>query len=370
MGASGESVVMSDKLRFAIVGAGMMGREHIRNLKLFPEARVTALVDPVQTSLDKTLETLGDDAAFARCFPTVEAMIAADAADAVLIVSPNFTHRAVLEPLMATDLAILCEKPLCTTVPDARWAARAAAERSGVFWTGMEYRFMPPMSRFIDDIRGGAVGRLAMLSIREHRFPFLVKVGDWNRFNRNTGGTMVEKCCHFFDLMRHIVGREAVSVYCSGAMDVNHLDERYEGERPDIIDNSYTVVEFDGGVRAMLDLCMFAEGEEQQEAVAAVGDKAKLAVTIPSGELVFSPRTAFRRPERVVRTQVDVDPAALAAGTHHGSTFYQMQAFIAAVQGRGPVIVTADDGLKAVAIGAAAELSAREKRVVRLDEFA
>jgi predicted dehydrogenase len=47
-----------------------------------------------------------------------------------------------------------------------------------------------------------------------------------------------------------------------------------------------------------------------------------------------------------------------------------MQAFIAAVQGRGPVIVTAEDGLKAVAIGAAAELSAREKRVVRLAEFA
>jgi predicted dehydrogenase len=44
-----------------------------------------------------------------------------------------------------------------------------------------------------------------MLTIREHRFPFLSKVGDWNRFNRNTGGTFVEKCCHFFDLMRLIL---------------------------------------------------------------------------------------------------------------------------------------------------------------------
>jgi len=108
-----------------------MGREHIRNLKLFPEAQVTALIDPVQSSLDKTLATLGPDADGARCFPTVEAMIAARGADAVLIVSPNFTHRAVLEPLMATNLAILCEKPLCTTVADARWAAQAAAARSG-----------------------------------------------------------------------------------------------------------------------------------------------------------------------------------------------------------------------------------------------
>ena len=39
----------------------------------------------------------------------------------------------------------------------------------------------------------------------EPRFPFLRKVGDWNRFNRNTGGTLVEKCCHFFDLMNLVV---------------------------------------------------------------------------------------------------------------------------------------------------------------------
>ena len=47
-----------------------------------------------------------------------------------------------------------------------------------------------------------------MLSIREHRLPFLQKVDDWNRFNKNTGGTLVEKCCHFFDLMRRIIGSE------------------------------------------------------------------------------------------------------------------------------------------------------------------
>ncbi len=347
-----------------------MGREHIRNLKLLPEAAVTALVDPVAASLESASRTLGAERAEARTFNTVEAMLAAGGVDAVLVSSPNHTHRAVLEPLLATDLAILCEKPLCTTVADARWVAERAEARAAVFWTGMEYRFMPPMSRFIEEIQAGKLGRLAMLSIREHRFPFLVKVGDWNRFNRNTGGTMVEKCCHFFDLMRLIVGREAVSVFCSGAMDVNHLDERYGGERPDIIDNSFTVVDFEGGVRAMLDLCMFAEGEEQQEAVAAVGDRAKLEVTIPGGDLAYSPRTPRGEPKAVTRTHVGVDEAVLEAGTHHGATYYQLAAFIDAAAGRGSVQVTADDGVRAVAIGAAAELSAREKRVVRLDECA
>jgi predicted dehydrogenase len=361
---------MAGRLRFGVVGAGMMGREHIRNLNLFPEAEVTALADPVPASLEAALSALGEAAAVARTFSSAEAMLAGADLDAVIVAGPNHTHRALLEPLLATDLAILCEKPLCATTADARWAAARAAERGGVFWTGMEYRFMPPVARFVADVHAGAVGRLVMLSIREHRFPFLVKVGDWNRFSRNTGGTMVEKCCHFFDLMRLIIGREPVSVFCSGAMDVNHLDERYGGERPDIIDNSYTVVEFEGGARAMLDLCMFAEGEEQQEAIAAVGDEAKLEVTIPAGVIARSPRTPYGAPKAVTRTHVMVDPAALAAGSHHGATYYQLSAFIDAVRGQGAVAVTAEDGLRAVIIGAAAELSAREKRVVRIDELA
>ena len=61
--------------------------------------------------------------------------------------------------------------------------------------------------------------------------------------------------------------------------------------------------------------------------------------------------------------------AALGAGSHHGSTFYEHQRFNAAVRGEGPVEVTARDGLMAVAIGMAAEMSARDKRVVEMAEL-
>ena len=53
-----------------------------------------------------------------------------------------------------------------------------------------------------------------------HRFPFLEKVGDWNRFSKNSGGTLVEKCCHFFDLMRLLTQSEPVQVYASGGIAV------------------------------------------------------------------------------------------------------------------------------------------------------
>jgi myo-inositol 2-dehydrogenase/D-chiro-inositol 1-dehydrogenase len=362
-------VSLSQTVRYGLVGTGMMGVEHIQNLALTPGAVVTALADPVESSLGWARAALKDQADGVAAFGTSAQLAASGLCDAVIVASPNMTHRAVLDPLFDAGLHILCEKPVATTVEDSRWIVERAAQSPAAFWTAMEYRYMPPAARFIEQIHGGKIGVLRMLSIREHRFPFLPKVGDWNRFAANSGGTMVEKCCHFFDLMRLIVRSEAVRVYCSGSMDVNHLDERYDGCTPDIIDNSYTTVDFANGVRAMLDLSMFAEGAENQEEITAVGDRARLDCLIPESSLIFSPRTGFHQPKAVEREHVEVDPAILAAGHHHGSTWYEHQKFNAVVRGEGTVEVTAHDGLMAVAIGAAAELSARERRVVEMSEF-
>lgn len=360
---------MGEQVRYGLIGTGMMGVEHINNLAITPGAVVTAMADPVPASLGWAMAALGDRAHGVATFDSAAALAASGLCDAVIVASPNHTHRDTLAPLFDAGLHILCEKPLATTIADAQWIVDRAEAADRVFWTAMEYRYMPPAAEFIAQVRGGRIGRLQMLSIREHRFPFLPKVGDWNRFARNTGGTMVEKCCHFFDLMRLIIQSEAVRIYCSGAMSVNHLDERYGGEVPDIIDNSYTVVDFANGARAMLDLSMFAEGAENQEEITAVGDQARLDVLIPQGALIFSPRVGFRAEKQVERRVVEVDPAALNAGSHHGSTFYEHQKFIAAVRGEGPVEVTARDGLMAVAMGMAAEISAREHRVVAMEEL-
>lgn len=356
-------------MRFGLIGTGLMAQEHIRNLKLFPDVRIVSLMDPVASSLDWAKATLGEGAGDVSSFSDIASMLQGPPLDAVIVASPNYTHHAVLQPLFETGLHILCEKPMATTIGDAQDIVRRSSARAAVFWVGMEYRFMPPVARFISAVQDGRTGQLRRVALHEHRFPFLPKVGDWNRFNVNTGGTMVEKCCHFFDLMRAIVGAEPVRVHCSGAMDVNHLDERYDGQVPDIIDNSFTTVDFDNGVRAMLDLCMFAEGAEEQERIVAIGDVAKLEVGIPSGMLTYSPRVTLGAPKQVERDIVTVDETVLAAGHHHGATFYQLRAFLDAIAGRGPVQITARDGLIAVAMGAAAEISAREHRVVRMDEL-
>jgi predicted dehydrogenase len=347
---------------YGIIGSGTMGREHIQNLRLIPEARVVALADPYPDSLARAGALVGGPVA---SYDDHRDLLARADVDVVVIATPNHTHAAVLADAFATGKHILCEKPLCTTIEDARAVVAAADRHPGLVWVAMEYRYMPPVARLIEEVRGGTVGRLRMLAIREHRFPFLVKVCDWNRFARNTGGTLVEKCCHFFDLMCLIAADRPVRVYGSGAQDVNHLDERYGGETPDILDNAFVIVDFAGGARAVLDLCMFAEVSPDQEEIVATGDAGKVSCGMPSSNLFIGRRQP--RDEKTVHVPVPED--VLAAGHHHGSTYYQHLAFLQALREGTPPAVSARDGLLAVAMGVAAEASIREGRPIAMAEL-
>ncbi len=341
----------------------MMGREHMRNLALVPDADLVAIADPDAGSREAAMALAGKLGLHIETFADNAEMLDQCAPDAVIIASPNFTHHAVLTEIMPRGLAILVEKPLCTTVEHAHEIAALAADYPALFWVGLEYRYMPPVARFIERVHGGETGDVRMMYIREHRFPFLPKVGDWNRFNSNTGGTLVEKCCHFFDLMRHTLRDEPVRIFASGAQDVNHLDERYGGEVPDILDNAYVTVDFAGGARAVLDLCMFAEGAEQQEEIYALGAKGRLNVAIPAATVTWSPRDRSGPLVEHVETPQD----ALAAGDHHGATYFQLRDFHAALISGGAPTLSAVDGLRSVQMGAAAQQSIATGLPVELD---
>ena len=353
---------MSDIVRYGIIGTGMMGCEHIRNLALVPGAKVTAIADPHEPSRRWGRLAAGEGV---EVYEDPRELLAKAPVDAVVVATPNYTHFDVLQAVFQTRKHVLIEKPLCTTVEDCFRVVDAAAKHPGLVWVGMEYRFMRPVWRLIEEVRGGAIGRLRMLAIREHRFPFLRKVDDWNRFSRNTGGTLVEKCCHFFDLMNLLTTQRPVRVYASGGMDVNHLDERYGGEKPDILDNAYVVVDYEEGARALLDLCMFAENSTNELEIAVTGDRGKAEAFLPAHTLVLTRRDR----DEPASIGFKVDPRAKQAGAHHGSTLLEHLAFLAAIRTGGKPIVSALDGALAVGIGAAGERSAREKRPVELSEL-
>lgn len=350
-----------------------MAREHIQNIGLLPHGEVSVVYDPVP-ELAQSCATLAGAAHVAE---SIEELLAFDALDALVIVSPNFLHVDQLQQIAATrPLPVLCEKPLYTDPGQAAAIAKLAADYPAPLWVAMEYRYMPPVAALIQQA-DQATGGIKMLTVREHRFPFLPKIGDWNRFNAKTGGTLVEKCCHFFDLMRVILKDEPVRVMASAGQSVNHLDETYDGQTPDIWDNGYVIIDFKGGARAMLELCMFAEGARYQEEISAIGPKGKIEALVPGpgrfwpkalGEapvpqLIISPRA----PKGPIIAEIPVDPTILEAGDHNGSTFYQHQRFNAVVRGEGVVEVTADDGMRAVAMGLAAQQSARTGQAVTLD---
>jgi predicted dehydrogenase len=340
----------------------MMGCEHIRNLALLPGVAVTAIADPNPQSRAWARAALGRDVA---TYTDCRELLRDAALDAVVVATPNHTHHDVLQAVFATRLHVLVEKPLATDVDDAKRIVDAAASHPGIVWVGMEYRYMRPVARLVEEVQAGAIGRLWMLAIREHRFPFLPKVGDWNRFNRNTGGTLVEKCCHFFDLMNLIVAQRPLRVYASGGCDVNHKTERYGGEQPDILDNAFAVVDFAGGARALLDLCMFAEHATNELAIAATGDRGQVEAFLPEHRLVLNRRD--RDEPAVVRFPVDAGLAA--AGAHHGSTFFEHVAFRDAIRSGGKPVVSVEDGALAMAMGAAGERSVRLGRPVDLAEL-
>jgi len=351
------------KIRYGIIGCGSMGREHIENIQALQATEVTAMADTFPESLAQAQALLKTPV---PQFDNAQALLDSGLCDAVVVATPNFTHVDVLKQALRTDLHILAEKPLCTKVADAHALVEQARGRQALTWVAQEYRYMPPVAEMIRMAHAGAVGQIHQVSIREHREPFYPKVDDWNRFSENTGGTLVEKCCHYFNLMDFILGEHPVRVFASGEQRVNHLDERYNGRTPDILDSAYVIVEYPSGARAMLDLCMFGENSVDNEHIIVVGHEGKLESLLPSLTLRYGrredwgTRKVWGEPSgsgKGVSVRRVWDTNIKYAGQHFGASYIEHLKFAQAVREGLPAEVTLEDGLRSIATGIAAHQS-------------
>ncbi|KAK2983001.1 hypothetical protein RJ640_012876 [Escallonia rubra] len=347
---------MAETVKYGIIGVGMMGREHLINLHHLrgEGVAVVSIADPHVPSQQLALNLAESFHWPLKVFSGHRDLLDSGDCDVLVVSTPNMTHYEILMDILKHSKShhVLVEKPLCTTVPDCRKVIDAAKRRPDMLvQVGLEYRYMPPVAKLIDIVKGGTIGQVKMVAIREHRFPFLVKVNDWNRFNCNSGGTLVEKCCHFFDLMRLFVGANPIRVMASGAIDVNHKDEIYDGKVPDIIDNAYVIVEFDNGSRGMLDLCICLQGE----------------ALVPESIVRLGRREGGRNGVQTLKAE---DHRIKYDGLHHGSSYLEHLNFLSAIKGRGVQAPPVDlhDGLVSVAIGVAAQLSIEKGRFVTIEE--
>ena len=151
-------------LRYGIIGCGSMGREHIENLRALPGGdggtEVTAIADPSAQSREQAAAIAGGKV---ELFDDHKDLLKSGLCDALVIASPNFTHIQVMRDALATDLHILCEKPLVTRVADGVEMIERENERkkkgTGIVWVAQEYRYMPPVAEMIRIAHEGGVGQ-------------------------------------------------------------------------------------------------------------------------------------------------------------------------------------------------------------------
>jgi hypothetical protein len=157
-----------------------------------------------------------------------------------------------------------------------------------------------------------------------------------------------------------------VSVMASGSQDVNHLAENYGGRTPDILDNAYVIVNFDNGVRGMLDLCMFAEASKNEQEICVVGDKGKIEAMISESVVRIGKRKNGYGTFQDFPIELEKD---VVQGFHHGASYMEHRFMQAAIHDGQKADIGLEEGLISVAIGQAAHLSIELGRAVDINEL-
>lgn len=363
----------ADKPRLLIVGAGMMGREHLRVSQRLGWAEVQGIYDPFDGSIDwaqSDWALLSSQSL--QVYTNLREACLDSAVDAIVVCSPNHTHYDVLQIVCESGKPVLLEKPMATTLADAMEVLRLARDYPSFIQLGMQYRFKAQYVEALFEIQTQAsLGAVKTIAMSEYRPPFLDKVNQWNKFNRHSGGTLVEKCCHYFDLINVIAASRPQKIYASGGRGVNFLDFEWQGVPSDIDDHAMVVIDYDNGIRASFTLNMFCQ--ELYEELVVVGD---------SGRLVASEQASFRpdTPSEA-RLQVEVPehpayrpqtvgyPPWIEETGHYGATFFEHIAFHRQLSGERVDAATPQQALWSLIVASAAQYSMAIGQVVDIATF-
>lgn len=157
-----------EELRIAVVGAGMMGADHVTRItERIVGARVSAIVEPDEARGKAAAE----HAPGASAFSNIEDAIAAQAMDAVLIATPGQFHEPVLMPALAAGLPILCEKPLTMSAEASLRVVEAeVAGGKQLIQVGFMRRFDQGYIDLRELIASGSAGELLAMNCA-HRNP-------------------------------------------------------------------------------------------------------------------------------------------------------------------------------------------------------
>jgi predicted dehydrogenase len=149
---------MTDRLRAGIVGAGFMGEVHARAVRAAGGVVARVAASTPERSAAAAARLGAEGAA-----ESAEALLTADDVDVVHVCTPNALHAPVAERALAAGKPVVCEKPLATTVEDARRLTTAAEQATLVATVPFVYRFYPSVREARARIAAGEAGPLRLL---------------------------------------------------------------------------------------------------------------------------------------------------------------------------------------------------------------
>lgn len=359
-------------LSFGFIGCGMMGQEHMRNVQLVGRAAIGGIFDPASKSVASALKVAakGNSKSTPRVYASLEEACSDPHTDALIVATPNFTHLEVMRVATQYNKAIFLEKPIATTVSDALQVCRLAAKHKQPVRVGLQYRYKAVYAEAIEEVFDrNSVGRVCSVNMLEHRFPFLDKVGQWNKFNAYTGGTLIEKCCHYFDLMNLFAGGAPEQVFASGSQAVNFRHFAYDNQQADGLDQAQVIVNYDNGVIGGFSLSMFVPGA--QEELVVCGDTGRLH-TVEQAQLGSENQNhleVWTGENGRSRNSSPTYPSYIANAGHHGATFYEHLAFVdELIDGKatGPSLA---DAMWSIVVGAAAQTSIQKRAAIDIADL-
>ncbi|MEL7447654.1 MAG: Gfo/Idh/MocA family oxidoreductase [Pseudomonadota bacterium] len=356
-----------------VIGTGTIGQEHMRVASMLGRVRVHGIYDEAPESVAVAREEFASHASHDLVVhESLESACEDPDVDALIVCTPNHTHVDVLEVAARSGKPILLEKPMATTLAGAKRILDIATGYPSFIQVGLQYRYKAPYVEARHEVIDRAsVGSVKMLSMSEYRPPFLDKVGQWNKFNQFSGGTLVEKCCHYFDLLNLLAAAPPKRVFATSGQAVAFTDFNYDEQQSDIDDHALVVIEYANEVRAQFALNMFSP--HFYEELVVCGDK---------GRVVANERFDFLRDE-VARSSVTIERDETAPSRkaqvgyarlieqsgHHGATYFEHVAFADQLDGKPTDCATAEQGYWSIAVAAAAQASSDQGVCIDMDSF-
>ncbi len=321
-------------IQVGILGAGHMGATHGRNLAADRRVQVVGVADVAQERAQALARELGAQAC-TKLQDLLDLGI-----DALYVTTPNTQHTAAVLTALGRGKHVFSEKPMATSLAEARKIAAAATAGRGVYQVGHNRRFAPVYKFAKKAVEEGLVPYSANVKMNRGELQSPAWVSD----RAITGGFLYESTVHLLDMVRWLMG-DVTEVYCRAVTNVY-------GEPDDWV----AVLSFAGGPVATFSSCAHAAWGFPFERIELFGQHASL-VTEEMDRVLYTPA--------LNRETVVYDYARLGVPERWGYAEEDAR-FVEAVVNGGPAPVTAEDGLKAVELVDAFYRSAETGRSVSL----